>query len=186
MTLARSAFTVASLVFVAACSDVWVLEPGFGQNYYEGAFEYAAKDGSVNAVVLGSPYPGAGEGVPALTAATMKGATRGAEVDFMPVAWTEPDNAYRVVVVFNGRAPFVAEDLCRNAPGVGTVDAPARTTMDIAFCQGNHLISSARGYTAPLTGSQDPRYRRLVREVALAMIPVADLNRIGDGDPVTP
>lgn len=182
MSLTRL-FPVAALAMLAAgCTDVRVVEPGSGQSYYDGVFEYATRDGSIKTVVVGAPFVPGATNVAALTTETMKGANRGPTVDFVPVSWPQSDGGYRVVVVFNGATAFTAEDVCKLGAELPTAPTAAETTMDISFCIGKDLISSAKGYTKPLAGPQDPRYRDLVRGTTLAMIPPADINKLSGGE----
>lgn len=171
---------------VAGCDSVRVIEPGDGQNYYDGAFEYATQGGEIDTIVLGSPFGPAASNVPALTTDHMKGATRGRVVTFAPVDWSTPGDAFRVVVLFNGAPPFTADDVCSNGTDIGTNSADASTPMFAAFCQGAHLISFAHGAVGNLKGPDDPRFRDLVRQVTLAMIPAVDKNEISNDGSILP
>lgn len=172
----------AMVAAVAGCTGVRIYEPLDGQNYYDGAFEYATQSGEIDTVVLGSPTGSASADFAAETAAQMKGATPGRVVTFKPIPWSAPDKRrFRIVALFNGKPPFVDSDLCQNGPEIDVNPGIEAVSMHAAFCQGGHLISSAHGRASNLTGPDDPQFRELVRGVAHAMIPYYDKDRVDGG-----
>lgn len=182
MKVGSIAVAVALAAAVAGCTGVRIYEPLDGQNYYDGAFEYATRDGEIDTVVLGSPAGPASADFAEATATQMKGATPGRVVTFRPVPWTAPDDRrFRIVALFNGKPPFVDSDLCQNGPGIGVSPGTGLVSMHAAFCQGGHLISSAHGLADNLNGPGDPQFRELVRGVAFAMIPYYDKDRVDGG-----
>jgi hypothetical protein len=182
--LSLSAAMAAIALFLSACSGVRVIEIVGTQNYYNGAFEFATQSGSIKTIVLGSPFGKEAGPIDAVTTGYMKGANRGPVVTFEPARWTKPGNAFRVVVVFNGRVPFGHEAICKYGPDIGSDPGLATARMDAAFCQGDYLLSSAEGYVDGLTGPDDPRFGELVKAVTLALIPAIDYHQDG-GEPTS-
>ena len=184
MRVGSIATALGLLAMTAGCSGVRVYEPLDGQNYYDGAFQYATQKHEIDTVVLGTPFgPAASDDIAAITTAHMKGATEGPVVSFKPVAWAgagDGNNGFRVVVLFDGKSPFIDDDLCKDGPSIETAPGASPVTMHAAFCEGPNLISSASGEVGSLSGPQDPKFRQLVREVAHAMIPAVDKNAISN------
>jgi hypothetical protein len=50
------AFLAVAGLITAGCSQVKVIDTEYGQNYYDGAFEFATMDGSLKTAVVGSPF----------------------------------------------------------------------------------------------------------------------------------
>lgn len=187
MALKSFALAAGALVLVAGCTSVRIYDPLDGQNYYDGAFEYATPDGTISTVVLGSPVPAPAANLPQIATGHMKGATRGKVVTFEPADWTPPDEkTFRVVAVFNGKPPYTDEDICTSAQTFETEPARVTATLDMAFCQGPHLLSAASGSVDELKSLDDPRFAELVKGVALAMIPRGDLDEISNDGGVFP
>lgn len=176
-----------TMALVTGCASVRIYDANDGQNYYDGAFEYATQEGSISTVVLGSPVTAPGANFAQRATGLMTGATRGRLVTFQPADWTAPDiKTFRVVALFNGKQPFTDEDICKSAQSVNIEPVRATATLDMAFCQGPHLLSAASGSVNDLKSLDDPRFAELVRGVSLAMIPRADLNEISNDGSVVP
>lgn len=186
MKIAFFSLNFAALALAAGCNDVRIIETYDEPSYYEGAFEFATQNGEIKTTVLGTPF-GRNEEITPVTTGHMRGATLGRTVTFTPAGWTVDENVFRVVVLFNGKSPYSRSDLCRKGPELATEmsnGAPVR--MEAAFCQGPHLLSFAEGTAANVKDLDDPRFRELVRGVALAMIPPNDTNKAGSGEATTP
>lgn len=166
----------------AGCSAVRVIDHAGGQNYYDGAFEYATLNGKINTFVAGSPFTNANAKFKNNITSMMYGATFGRNVNFVA---TKPNTAkygFHVVVTFNAVNQLSIEDICADATRVKSEPNLETTSMQGIFCQGGYPLSYASGFVSGLTGPEDPKLTELVREVALAMIPRYDDNRSSDGD----
>ena len=179
ITIIAAIAAIAGLL--GACNAVRVINSGGYQNYYDGAWEYATQDQKVDLVVLGSSFDAASVNFPVLVAENMKGATRGRTITFNPVGWTKPDNSFRVIALFNGKSPFIAENVCQSGNAIMTDPAAETASLYLTFCQGEYLISYANGLSPKPKSPEDPKFRELIRSVALAMIPPADYDRLDGG-----
>lgn len=162
---------------LAGCSAVRVSDPASGLNYYEGAFEYATLDGTINTHVVGSPFANPGPEFARTVTANMKGATRGKDVAFVPSPRNTTKHTFHIVVVFNGKNPLIETEICENADDVTSVPAQPTTVMLAVFCHDDHPLSYASGVAEDLESPNDRRFQQLVKQVALAMIPGYDYFR---------
>lgn len=167
------------VVFIAAtlataCSSVRVTDHTGGQNYYDGAFEYATLDGTIKTHVVGSPFANTEPAIPQSVTASMKGATHGRDVTFVPSPRNTTKHGFHVVVVFNGKNPLIETEICRNSDEIVTAPPADTTVMVAVFCQDGHPLSYSSGRVDGLRPSADPRFRQLVKQVARAMIPGYD------------
>ena len=112
----------------------------------------------------------------------MNGATFGRDVRFVEAPRNSEKNGFHIVTVFNGIHPFTVWDICENAGAIASRPLTATTSMYGVFCQGSFPISYSSGYVDGLTGPSDPRFRELVRAVALAMIPGYDDQNSSGGE----
>lgn len=72
---------------------------------------------------------------------------------------------FRVVLAFNVPANADPRDLC--AGQVATAAQPGdKVTVLAAFCDKSGLLSSVQGWVAKVEGVDDPRFRRLLGQVA--------------------
>lgn len=179
------AAAVAATLAVAGCDSVTVYEPLYSQRYSDGMFDYAARNGEMKTEVIGNPF-GDSPDFSQTVAGYMDGATRGAPVKFSLQPQGRGSAPFHVVVAFNPPASATSDDACaqRIPPSTlrnGTVQVLA------AFCSGDVVMSEAGGRAGGIAGSNDPKFRSLVRQVAYALIPPYDRRNIGDGgNPTTP
>ena len=173
------------LVFVtliAGCSQVRVLDYNGGQNYYDGAFEFATQDGKINTYIAGSPFSSPDPKFKKTIISNMYGATFRRNVNFVDTTPNTERYGFHIVVAFNAINPLGVDDICRNATEVKSRPNLKTTSMIGIFCQGGHPLSYASGYVSGLTGPNDPKFSELVREVALAMIPRYDDEHSSGGE----
>ena len=170
----------------AGCSSVRVIDHAGGQNYYDGAIEYATLDGTIKTFVVGSPFGAANTDFARSVTSAMKGATLGRHVTFVPAPRNTEKNAFHIAVVFNGVNPFTVEDICENTSEIASRPNTPTTSMHAVFCQGSYPLSYTSGYVDRLTGPSDPKYHTLVKEVALVMIPRYDDSNSSGGEGALP
>ncbi len=159
------------------CSTVRIVDLGGGQNYYDGAFEFATKDGKINTHVVGSPFSAAAGNFKNTVTSMMYGSTFGRNVKFVSSPPNTEKYRFHVVVTFNVTRSINMADLCENPTRLKSDPTRKTTSMEAIFCQGGYPLSYASGYVSGLTGPSDPRFAQLVREVTLSMIPRYDDTR---------
>ncbi|CAN0543718.1 unnamed protein product, partial [Laminaria digitata] len=164
-----------TIVVIAAlstgCSVVRVIDHEGGQNYYDGAFEFATLDGTIKTHVVGSPFANTDASFVRSVTADMKTSTRGRDVEFVPSSRNTKKHAFHVVVVFNGKNPLIETEVCQNADEIETAPELKTTSMFAVFCQDGHPLSYSTGYVGNLSSPADPRFPELVQQVSRAMVP---------------
>jgi hypothetical protein len=161
----------------AGCSSVRVIDNGSGQNYYEGSFEYATKEGAINTYVAGKPFSNPGKNFTKSVTSMMYGATTGRDIKFVEASPNTSKYGFHIVIAFNSVTSISVEDVCADVRQLKTEPDRKTTSMQAIFCQGGYPISYARGFVDGLKSTSDPKFRDLVRQVAFAMIPGYDDNR---------
>jgi hypothetical protein len=119
----------------AGCSSVRVIDHAGGQNYYDGAIEYATLDGTIKTFVVGSPFGAANTDFARSVTSAMKGATLGRHVTFVPAPRNSEKNAFHIAVVFNGVNPFTVEDICENTSEIASRPNTPTTSMHAVFAR---------------------------------------------------
>jgi hypothetical protein len=172
------AASLAVLTTLAACDSVVVYEPLYSQRYSDGMFDYAGRNGEMNLDVIGNPF-GSSNFVQ-IVADDMYGATRGAPVKFTPQPQGPGSAPFHVVMAFNPPPGATSDEACarRVSPTTGTNGV---VLVLAAFCSGDVVMTEATGRAGNIAGPDDPRFRSLVRQVALALIPPYDRRNIGVG-----
>lgn len=161
----------------AGCSSVRVIDYAGGQNYYDGAFEFATLDGTIKTHVVGSLFAASDATFAAFVTASMKDTVHGRDVTFVPSPRNAVKHAFHIVVVINGRNPLIEAEVCQNAGEIQTVPSQKTTSMLAVFCQDGYPLSYSSGFVDGLKSSADPRLRELIEQVSGAMIPKFDDNR---------
>jgi hypothetical protein len=165
--------SVAAFVLAGCDSVVKVYEPLYPTSYSDGELEYAARGGALKVDVRGNPFSMIPEEFAERVIAEMKGATRGPEVNFSgspPGAGSAP---YRVVMMFDARANANGNDVC--AEKAETLPAREKVLRLLtAFCNGDVALTESIGWVSDVTGPDDEKFRELIRQTALGLLPVHD------------
>ncbi len=183
MTAPNPSLTCAAVLLAASlggCGVVIYDYPGPRGSYYNGAFEYATHRGAIVTELGGNPFAISNERFRDLMLDNMTGNTRGRPADFVTAPSERTLSVYKAVAVFNLATGVDDSDLCDGPGAVAIEPSPGRTRLDIAFCIGDELVSSAWGFATDLSGPDDPKLRELIRGVTLALLPADD--QLGDDD----
>lgn len=158
----------------AGCTTVRVIDSAGGQNYYDGAFEIATKDGEIDTYIVGTPFSTPKPEFDNTVITTLYGSTLGQKVNFTPAKPNQKKYGFHVIIAFNAISPLSVADICEDARRIKTARNQSRVSMQAIFCQGAYPISYSSGYAGELKSPADPDFRNLVQQVALAMIPSYD------------
>lgn len=161
-------------VLLAGCTTVHVVDSAGGQNYYDGAFEYATKDGEIKTYIAGTPFSSPQSKFNKTVLSTLYGSNVGQKVKFTEATPNTTKYGFHVVIAFNATNTLSVADICEDARQLKTATSGPTTSMQAIFCQGAHPISYSSGYVGNLKSTSDPAFRQLVRQVALAMVPGYD------------
>jgi hypothetical protein len=85
---------------------------------------------------------------------------------------------YRAVVVFN-RAFVLATQICRSPDSVPVAELGATMRVTAVFCRHNGSLSQVTGELENVAGIDDPRFRRLIRQMVPLLFPPIDPTRDG-------
>jgi hypothetical protein len=178
--LMRAPIVIAAVAALCGCSDASLVH----YNYYNSAYEpghvaLAAANGPSLAVIRNDPFPQDrnNEGV----VAAMQGRNLGPRMYFSQTP--RPDDKYGYKVILNFGAASSAGDANYAPLGAGyqqcqaqpTPPAPAPASGDITvtgtFCVGDRLLTDASASISSATGPDDPRFRRLIGDMMVALTP---------------
>lgn len=182
----RIALAMAVVLAVAGCADILVYEVSPPRlSYFDGDFEYATHKGAIVTNIGGDPFAIGSERFGALVRGHMQGASWGAPVEFTASASDRTVPPYKVVAMFNLKPSYDGDDLCRSMDGVETVPpSAARLRLDMAFCFGDAAKSMVWATARNLSGPDDPKFRTLIRDVTLLLIPTFTKQDTDDDTPV--
>lgn len=193
----RAVLLLASLLALGACSDISTIHTSYyNSGYSPSHVQLAAASGPSLAVIRDDPFPTDrnNEGV----LAAMQGRNFGPRMYFTQTP--RPDDKYGYKVVMNfGPAPPTYEGSAPQAYGgyapstYGGYNAACRygptppasrpptgpITVSAAFCVGDILLTDASGSIGEATGPDDPRFRRLIGDVMVALTPPYEPSRGG-------
>ena len=150
-------------------------EGHYPRSYSTGEFSYAARRGEMQLDVQGNPFSMIPEQFADRVAAEMKGATRGPEVKFSTVPSGEGSAPYRVVMLFNGPNSAYGNAACAGNAMAMSPDGK-KLRLVTTFCNGDFALTESEGWAYNVTGPDDAKFRELVRQVALSLIPTHDYN----------
>ncbi len=178
--LSLTSAAVLLAVSLGGCDGVIYDFPGPRESYFDGDFEYATHRGAIVTELGGNPFAISGERFRDLMLDNMSGYTRGRPADFVTAPSERTLPPHKAVAVFNLALGEDDSNLCDGPGAVAIEPSPGRIRLDMAFCIGDELISSAWGYATGVGGADDPKLRKLIRGVTYALIPADDQLEIGD------
>jgi hypothetical protein len=167
---------VGAFALLVGCDGVFVDQALYPQRYSNGDFEYAARNGEMRTEVVGDPF-GNTPGIATTVAEHMYRANRGPIVKFVLAPEGGGSAPFHVVMVFNPPPRVSGADACAQANGIETARGTEPIRLLAAFCSGDVVMSEAGGRVGGAAGPADPKFRSLIRQVTLALIPPADRRR---------
>lgn len=171
-------------VVLGACSGVIVEDnPGPRWSYFDGDFEFATHKGAIVAEVTGNPFGQSPEEFARIVRSYMRNQVRvSTPAEFVSAHSDHTVPPYKVVVAFNAPPAIGGHGLCKSGALTPSIASAGTIRTAIAFCFGDSLKSEASGRVSGVTGAADDKFRSLVQEVTLAMIPAQDSEDQGEGD----
>ena len=165
--LVLAAMTLAGCDGVTTYGNVQSKNPIPEQQLY-----IAAHNGVMVAEVRGNPF-----NIPdSLLAERVRGymlnALFGPDVRFVAAPGPGTIEPYKVVVLFNAAPGAQFRGLCTNDEQQAGVGAGGYMTVSMGFCFGSDQISSTWGSVRGVTGPDDPKFRALVQQTALTLVPM--------------
>lgn len=168
-------------IALAGCTPVIVQEmPGPRADYFDGDFEYATSKGAIVTQIAGNPF-----GLPKdqfdeairrqLTKSVIVGTAK-----FVANPGEDTLAPFKVVVAFNTEPGIGNSDLCRQGANTPVISQKGRINMKIAFCDGDQLKSGSAAWVHGASNADDKRFKALVKQAAVAMLPVQDSEETGE------
>ena len=178
LKLASTAFAALA---IAGCSFVVVEDPpGPRANYFDGDFEYATSKGAIVTQIAGNPF-----GLPKrqfddairrdLATSVVVGTAK-----FVAEADDETLAPFKVVVAFNTASGVSNRTLCQQGANTPVTPHEGQINVKMAFCDGDRLKSGSAAWVGGASTVDDKRFRDLVKQAAIAMLPSQDGEETGD------
>ncbi len=128
---------------------------------------YAAAAGPVLVRVSGDPFGRGGGQLGRVVAAALEAEMTGLPVRFTADPGQAPRPEFRVVVAFDPVPSATPGEVC--AGTAAWAPRSGRLTVLAVFCGTGEVLASATGRTAAVTAPDDPRFGRLVGQLAHAL-----------------
>ncbi len=171
----------AMLPFLAACQGMVIVgEPVFGQVYTVDDFNYASRNGEIRTRIGDDPFGGPHAEFSAKVTELMYGANIGGDVVFTPSPRGKGSGRHHVVMLFNPPISADETDFCVSNASYPTLELTNALRLVAAFCSGDTLLSTANGKVFGVRSMHAPLFRKLVRQVTLALFPAYDDLDIGE------
>jgi len=174
-------WAAAAALALAGCTFVIVEDmPGPRANYFDGDFEYATSKGSIVTVVAGNPF-----GLPkdqfddAIRRDLTKFVTVGT-AKFVANAGPDTIAPFKVVVAFNTEPRISKGDLCKHGASTPVVSLQGETNVKMVFCDGDRVKSGSAAWVHGASGAGDRRFKDLVKQAAVVLIPAQDSEEAGE------
>lgn len=156
----------------AGCADTGVvLSPtSFYGAYTPTVLNYSATSGGMLVEVVGNPFDVPKSDLERSITGSMSGYQYGPHVNFITTPGEGFRSPYRIVLVFDPTRGYTESKLCRDSgtiqPGTGDV-----VKVHAALCAGDQPLTGVSGQVAKVTGPDDPRFRRLISQIAMNLLP---------------
>lgn len=167
---------------LAACADAVTVRPTYVGSYHPSMLTYQARQGAMKTEIFGNLFSAPKATLDNAVTGAMSGSIFGRPVQFATAVPPENRSPYRVVMVVNPAKSMASDELCQTSDY--PTGGPASTLrMEAAFCANGQALTATGGTVAGVQSADDPKFRTLVRQIALALFPVEDPNRDnGDRD----
>jgi hypothetical protein len=184
----RSSLRIAALVaagaLLAACVGQSVIyNNSISSAYRSYDYGYGAGRRDLTTIILGNPFD---VDQPAferrLVAMLNESPTFLQPTNFTTTPGPSARLRYRAVLLFN-RAPALPNQTCRNPQGVPVAELGATMRLTMMWCRHGGFLSKVTGELEGVTGIDDPRFRRLIRQMVPLLFPPIDPTRDGDEEP---
>lgn len=175
---ARRRLSALAFLAAAACaSDGVVVSPtSFYAAYTPTVLNYAATAGGIKVEVLGNPFDVPQQDLGLAITRAMTGAHFGQPVAFVTTPPEGFRSPYRVVMAFDGARAHTEQVLCAKSAQI-----QPRQTGEIrvygALCAAAQPLTGVSGRLAEAGGPGDPRFQRLIRRLALNLLPPGNPDR---------
>ena len=161
---------------LAACADAVTVRPTYIGSYDPNMLTYQAGQGAMKIEIFGNPFSAPKSALDDAVTGAMSGSIFGRPVQFATAVPPENRSPYRVVLVVNPAKTLASDELCRKSEYPTAGPAPT-LRMEAAFCADGQALTATGGTVAGVQSADDPKFRTLVRQIALALFPIEDPNR---------
>ncbi len=169
----RPYWLLAVATMLAACDGVTTYGPVQSKSPIPEQHIYiAAAKGSIVAEVRGNPFSGAVPGLADWVRGYMENGTLGPPVRFVAAQGPATVEPYRVVVLFNAAPGAHYRGLCTGTEQQAGQGAGGYMTVSMGFCFGSDQISATWGSVRGVTGPDDPKFRALIQQTAITLVPM--------------
>lgn len=155
---------------LSACSGPIVYWNYYASGYEPGHVALAAANNPALAVIRGDPF--ANDPNNAGVLAAMQGRNFGPKIYFAQTPRPDDRYGYKVVLDF-GVSGYGYGSACEAGPAPPNPRPPGeRIDVAAAFCVGDVLLTDASGSVSGATSPDDPRFRRLIGDIMVALTPL--------------
>jgi hypothetical protein len=169
----RHFWLVLAAIAMSACDAVTTYGPVQSKSPIPEQHLYiAAEKGAIVAQVRGNPFPIPDAQLAEIVRGHMRNATLGPFVRFVAAPGADTVEPYRVAVAFNAAPGAHFRNLCANDAGSSAKGGTGYMTVSMGFCFGSDQISGTWGSVRGVTGPDDPKFRALIRETAITLVPL--------------
>ncbi|MDC0033721.1 hypothetical protein OAJ57_04070 [Alphaproteobacteria bacterium] len=166
---------------ISGCNRVFVHDtPGPRANYNDGDFEFATHKGAIVTAVAGNPFDLPKQQFDTAVRVEMTRSVTIGTANFVAMAGDETVAPFKVVVAFNTAPSISNYDLCKHGAKTSIAPQSSRINVKMAFCEGDNLKSGTAAWVYGASNASDNRFKDLVRQAAITMIPIQDGEENGE------
>ncbi len=166
----------AAAIILSACSQTALVNQSYlSDNYNPYLLSYAAKRGGMVTEIVGNPFQSDKASVDQTVTETFRDHHFGPDLEFLATpsdeATGEDREAFRVVVLFNPAPNANSAKLCSRNDRPQAPAASERLRVMAAFCNTDTRVSAASGSIGEVASPDDPAFKNMMKQVALALFP---------------
>jgi hypothetical protein len=183
-SLMRIAALIAAGVLLAACAgQSMIYNNSISSAYRPYDYGYGAGRRDLTTIIVGNPFDiDQADLETRLVAMLNESPTFLQPTNFTTTPGPSARPQYRAVLLFN-RGIVLPTQICRSPDSVPLVELGATMRLTAVFCRYGGFLSQVTGELENVAGIDDPRFRRLIRQMVPLLFPPVDPTRDGDEEP---
>lgn len=171
MKFLRAAFLIPAFLMVSAFDSIDIMHVDHSSNNVVSIHSYAGGNKDFLVQLAGKPFDVDQGVVDKAVTDAMQGADHGINARYSTTLTDPKKTYYRIVVLFEPPRTLNEQEACGDLTQVPFGKPGKRAQIQMVYCSGDFAESSISASAGAFSGTTDPRFRTVIRNMASLLIP---------------